>query len=154
VDRDVEAVRIAGSASSFFAPRDRRLGLERRVVPKSFSDTSWPDGIACPSITRSAIAGRLIALRDRAAHAHVEQRILVERLAVLGGDERARRDQVVEVEVDHAVRDLRRQRELRDRLERARGRRWAVCSIASTSPDSSAAMRAGSFLMILNWTFS
>jgi hypothetical protein len=28
------------------------------------------------------------------------------------------------------------------------------CSIASTSPDNSAATRAGSFLMILNVTFS
>jgi len=65
-------------------------------VPKSFSDTSWPEGIACPSITRSAIAGRLMALEIARRNAHVEQRILVERLAVLAGDERAHARQVIE----------------------------------------------------------
>ena len=64
------------------------VGLERVRCSRTCLRHSWPVGSAAPSITRSAIACAVDRHRQRLAHPRVLERVAVERLAGLVGDER------------------------------------------------------------------
>ncbi len=83
--------------------------------------------------------------RDCPAHAHVAQRVL-DRLAVLCAHERRVVAEVVEVQVDDAVRDHLRDVTFGSFFSRSMSVA-GTSSIRSTSPASSAATRDGSDLM-------
>ena len=115
---DVESIGITGFGEQLFCAFGVvRICFEsRNVAEQRFGHqlSRWDGLLLHHAIGDCRPVDRL---RDRAAHAQVGQRIFVERLAILRGDERTYTLEMFEVEIDHAMRDLRGHGELRIGLE-------------------------------------